>query len=253
MPNEDEIIEDNIVEEQDDYVVDEDSLDDDIETDEESDEETDEESDESSKKEDDDEYDDIFKEEEEFNEETHLEGFEDLEYFEENKEGVTQIAKKFSEMGVPKTALKSVVDEIITQVAGIEESYAKPIGKEDFQKLNVETRTGFKKLNEEIKASLSKEEREIFMRTFNNEEKIALALKLFGKGNPTGKTDYSKGGRKLEDNISFGEFSRRVTGITKQFLGKPEMETKAMKRLYNEVKNTMDKDIQEYLKDNPLG
>lgn len=242
---EDEIIEDELDEDVDD--IDEDELDDEDLDEEDSDD----------KQEDDkdsDEYDDIFGEDEEFSTEgldlDKIEGYNDDE---DTKAIVDSIAKELHSRGVGKKQIKPVVEYMAEAISKMEDEYASPITKEKFQSLSPEVRTEFRKLDSELKTRLTKEERQTFMKLFNDEGKINLALKLLGKGgNSTGKTNYSEGGRKVANQMNYDDFDRRVQNITTKYLGNDVLEKKALSKLYKEASASGNKDILEYIKDNPL-
>lgn len=247
---EDEILEDEILDEE----LDEDI--DNVEEDELDDEDLDDEDSDKTEEdvEDSDEYDDIFGEDEEFSIEgldlDKIEGYNDDE---DTKAIVDSIAKELHTRGVGKKQIKPVVEYMAEAISRMEDEYANPITKEKFQSLNPEVRTEFRKLDSELKTKLTKEERQIFMKLFNDESKINLALKLLGKGgNSTGKTNYSEGGRKVASQMNYDDFDRRVQNITTKYLGNEAFEKKALSKLYKEASASGNKDILEYIKDNPL-
>ena len=177
----DEELEDEIDEELDD------DLDDDLEDDEELDTEEDEEEKEETEEDD---YDDLFAEEEEFTlEGLDLESIEGYNSDEDTKKVVDNLAKELHTIGVGAKQIKPVIEYMDKFVEKIEDEYSAPIKKEDFLKMSPENRTAFRKLDTELRTTLSKEERGMFLRMFNSEEKIGLAVKLIGGKAPTGKTD----------------------------------------------------------------
>lgn len=174
----------------------------------------------------------------------------DLDGYSDNEETYKAVAKKFLGTGVPKEVVKPLIKEFGQIIDNIENEYNKPIQKEEFLKLDPESRKQFRVVNEGIKQNLSKDELDLFRKMFNTKEKIELANKMFGKKEAgTGKTDYENDGRKPVSTDVFEAFEGEVLSIASKFRANPVKQDKAMKELFKKYANTKNNAIKDYIKE----
>ena len=173
---------------------------------------------------------------------------------EEDKKAIEKLGGEIFKLGVKGKQVKPVIELIGGLLKNVQETVEGKISKETYNKMSVESRTNYKLLVNTAKTVLSKEEMDMFSKVFNNEDKIKLLTKITGtKTARTGKTDYEDGGRKqLNGSMTYDRFDERIQNITLKYMKTPEIEKKALQKLYKEASNSSDNDIMEYIKNNPL-
>lgn len=205
--------------------------------------------------EDSDEFDKLFEDDEEFSVEglelDKIEGYNDSD---KDKEAIQSLGKELFDLGVKGKQIKPVIEKIGNLLKGVVDVYETPLNKDTYNKMPVDVKTNYKLMVGNAKSVLTKDEMKTFSTLFNTEEKIRLLDKLTGnKTSKTGTTDYAEGGRKpLADTMTYSAFDKRIQDIAIKYMKTPEIEKKALAKLYNEVKNSSNKDIRDYVNKNPL-